>query len=180
MKRFVSVLLGALLMGAGCMMSACGGGGGASGGSSDSDNGSDGGSAVVTNPEITDRASIEYAFNEVYKDGELVDANSGFSSADDVKMAKIFQNGEYTGEFTSFSSRHDVKMELYGEENARIVNVAAGMVILFLQRIFPRIIPSPNIVRNILSGILFSPSAQSPGIRIRLTPILGEFTAANG
>ena len=83
----------------------------------------------VVKTEFTDQETLNYVFNNVYTNNEVIDSVNGFNSVNDLVRAKVFRNGEYTSEFNSFSSRHDIKMELYSENKMRFVNLANGYVI---------------------------------------------------
>lgn len=102
--------------------------GGGQGQSGEGDSGGEGGNEVK-DINLTDQKTLDYAFNSVYTNNEVVDSANGFNSVSDLKLAKVFRNGSYVDEFSSFSSRHDVKMELYSEDKMRFVNVANGYVI---------------------------------------------------
>ena len=87
------------------------------------------GEQPVTKVVFDDDETLNYCFNSVYTNSEVVDTVNGFTTAKDLKKAKVFRNGSYTSEFDSFSSRHDIKMELYNNSKMRFVNLANGYVI---------------------------------------------------
>jgi len=94
--------------------------------SSTVDSSSDSQSSETKNVKLTDDASITYAFDTLYGNNCVRDAENGFNTKSDVKYAKIFRNGDYVTEFTSSSSRQDIKMELYNDNATRFVNVSNG------------------------------------------------------
>lgn len=78
---------------------------------------------------VTHGASLRYAFDEFYKNGEVKDGTNGFSTADDVKGGRFFVSGAYQPKFEQADySRKDVKLELFGEGSTRIVNASGGIV----------------------------------------------------
>ncbi len=82
----------------------------------------------VTDDSIqTDRASINFIFNELYNENALVDKTNGFEKASDVTGARFFVNGDYYTSYTETKSRQDVKAELYNDNGVRMVNVSGGM-----------------------------------------------------
>ena len=94
------------------------------------------GGETVGKIELDDAKTLSYVFDSVYTNGEVKDSANGFSTVDDVKMAKVFRNGSYVDEFSSFSSRHDIKMEIYNDSKMRFVNLANGYALT---------IPSKNV-----------------------------------
>ncbi len=82
---------------------------------------------VSSDEIITDRDSIEYAFDEIYTNGEVADSENGFATSADVTGARFMLNGSYVSTLSNFSSRMDLKMELYNGESMRVVNAPAGM-----------------------------------------------------
>ncbi len=83
--------------------------------------------AKVVGTEIqTDRASFEFVFESLYKKTTFVDEETGFRSVDDIKGGRFFINGKQYDRLTAVTSRQDVKVELYNDENAMMINVAAG------------------------------------------------------
>ena len=74
----------------------------------------------------TDRASLDFAFEEIYPKGELKDGEHGFSEASDVTGGRFFVNGNYYDKISSVKSRQDVKLELFGGEGVRLANLSAG------------------------------------------------------
>ncbi len=77
---------------------------------------------------MADKSSLEYAFEELYPDGELKDEANGFSAASALSSARIFVNGEYKSSFKEMSSRRDVKLEFRTESAVRLANLSAGYV----------------------------------------------------
>ena len=78
---------------------------------------------------VTHGASLRYAFDEFYKNGEVKDGTNGFLTADDVKGGRFFVSGAYQPKFEQADySRKDVKLELFGEGSTRIVNASGGIV----------------------------------------------------
>ncbi|MBO7535636.1 MAG: hypothetical protein J6T34_00655, partial [Bacilli bacterium] len=94
------------------------------------------GGETVGKIELDDAKTLSYVFESVYTNGEVKDSANGFSTVDDVKMAKVFRNGSYVDEFSNFSSRHDIKMEIYNDSKMRFVNLANGYALT---------IPSKNV-----------------------------------
>lgn len=120
MKKFFSLLLGATML---CCCAAT-----AVGCSSDKgDDGSTQGGNEIEKVYTTDSDTLKYIFENMYKDGQIADAENGIEEAADVEKAAVFVNGEYVKNFTDMTSRKDVKMELVSGENTRIVNVSAGI-----------------------------------------------------
>ena len=79
----------------------------------------------ITGDEIqTDRASLDFAFDGIYTDGEL--KSEGFSSASDITGGRFFVNGNYYDGISSVGSRQDVKLELFNGNAARLVNLSSG------------------------------------------------------
>ncbi len=122
MKKFLAILMSAMLLGTGCL-AACDG---------DKKNDEDPSSTTppndtVSDEIVTDTASISYVFNDMYDKGELKDEANGFSAAGDITGARFCLNGKYKETYTEFSSRHDLKLELYNGTKTRIVNAPAGM-----------------------------------------------------
>ena len=85
------------------------------------------GTVDETGAKQTDRASINFAFNNLYNENTFVDKENGFETADDVKSARFFVAGDYYTTFTEMGNRQDVKLELYNDNAARMVNVSGGM-----------------------------------------------------
>ena len=124
MKKIAAFLLALLLCGT-CFAGCTGGGSGVEDTPDDPE-------TLPTPPVssdeiITDRDSIEYAFDEIYTNGEVADSENGFATSADVTGARFMVNGSYASTLTDFSSRMDLKMELYNGESMRVVNVPAGM-----------------------------------------------------
>ncbi len=118
MKKIIALALGACLLGA-CCITGCGSG--------EKDPPKEETPPEAAGTELqTDRASIGYAFNDIFKNGEVADAAGGFATADDVTGARFFVDGGYKTGLSEITSRQDVKLELYNGTKTRIVNVSAG------------------------------------------------------
>ncbi len=109
MKKIMATILG-LTMTAG-LLASCGDGGGKS---------------SLPEGAVTDSQSLEYAFRELYPNGEVADPAHGFNNVGDVKAARFFVNGNYVDTFSHVGSRQDVTLELFGENASRIVQVSTG------------------------------------------------------
>lgn len=119
MRKLFSLLLGVTMLS--CCMTAC------SGGSSESGEKDSSGGTQVEKIYTKDSSTLKYIFNDMYKDGQIADGESGIAAASDVDKAAIFVNGEYVKTFTEMTSRKDVKMELVSGNHTRIVNVSTGI-----------------------------------------------------
>ena len=124
MKKIAAFLLALLLCGT-CFAGCTGGGSGVEDPPDDPETPPT--PPVSSDEIITDRDSIEYAFDEIYTNGEVADSENGFATSADVTGARFMLNGSYVSTLTDFSSRMDLKMELYNGESMRVVNAPAGM-----------------------------------------------------
>lgn len=129
MKKFVATCMGALMLAACCL----GGCGGKEGPNNDDDKNKE--EDPVQNPTTetvddaiqTDRASLDFLFNNLYNNKALVDEANGFTTSADVTGGRFFVNGHYQNTISEVGSRQDVKVELFNGTNIRAVNVSAGM-----------------------------------------------------
>ena len=84
MKKFTALMLGAVLAGScvsGLCFSAC---------NQDGPSQKEEESTAL----VKDKSSLKFAFNELYKAGEMKDAANGLSSLDDVKGARFKRSEE--------------------------------------------------------------------------------------
>ena len=127
MKKIVATCMGALML-ATCCIAGCGS---VDDPEKDKDKEEDpvnNSATQVVGDEIQkDRASLDFVFNSLYNERALVDEAGGFSKSSDVTGGRFFVNGNYYNRISEVGSRQDVKVELYNAENARMVNVSAGM-----------------------------------------------------
>lgn len=123
MKKIMALIMSAILLG-GCF-AACTDGSGS--GTGEDEKPTDTTPSTSSDAIIEDRESIDYAFNNIFTNGEVADSANGFSSASDVTGARFMVNGAYQSEMKDFSSRMDAKLELYKDQKLRFVNVSAGM-----------------------------------------------------
>ncbi len=117
MKKFTALMLGAVLAGScvsGLCFSAC---------NQDGPSQEEEESTAL----VKDKSSLKFAFNELYKAGEMKDAANGLSSLDDVKGARFKVNNRYRETFTEApKSIHDAKVEFFGESSVRVANISGG------------------------------------------------------
>lgn len=130
MKKIAALLLGATMVFS-CVLAGCGETG-------DNNPPKDDDNPTVTPPDNTDnddtadgsvqkdRASLDYCFTKLYKNGDLKDPTNGFNSAEDVKGGRFNINNAYKKTYTEVNSRHDIKLELLGQSKTRIVHASLG------------------------------------------------------
>jgi len=85
-------------------------------------------SIAPTDINITDPASLNFAFNELYSADIVKDEANGFKDVNSLTKLKACVNGEYVTSFTDVTTRQDAKAELYTKTSMRFINVSAGYI----------------------------------------------------